>query len=822
MKLKFPALTLTTLLLVNFLFSQAVNKTIPAKKISDKLKIDGTLNEADWKDAPAALGYSEITPVAFRKEDIADRTELYMLYSDDGIYVGGYCHERTKDSISYEINGRDGFINNDFIGFVFDTYKNHNNAFEYVVTPMNDQIDAQVSLDPSGVEQEDFAWNAVWQSAAVIRNDGWTFEVYIPFSAIRFSKAKLQDWGFNIFRVRRKLGQQVVWNPNDPNINGSLTQEGYWTGLKDIDPPLRLQLSPYFSFYVNHYPFNQSGINNWSSSFNGGMDIKYGISQALTLDMTLIPDFGQVQSDNKVLNLTPFEVKFNENRSFFTEGSDLFNKGNLFYSRRIGGTPLHYFDLPNLIDTNEHIVENPAETKLINATKISGRLKKGLGIGFFNAVTNTQYAIVEDNRNDQRKIQTSPLTNYNIIVLDQSLKNNSSISFVNTNVWRNGKDYDADVAAALFNFYDKKNIWNLGGKLSGSSLSAYLPGNKSQNGYSHSLYTGKVSGKFSFKVQEDLSDDKYSSNDLGYFTNNNYLNHTATLGYHWIKPTNWYNILILNLTALYSQRFKPSAYQYASFTFNPAIVLKNLWRPGFIIQHGLSQNDFYEPRIPGHIFKRGAYWLFDGSVQTNSAKKYRAYLELLYATRGYFNGKRYQYILSQAFRVNYKLAVSYRTTTEFQKNSIGFAAINGSDIIFGYRSLNTVENLFNVKYSFNTRVIFTITARHYWSKVENKEYLTLLQNGRLEKNTTFTGNADQNYNVFTVDALCTWQFAPGSFINISWKNNATTFNGITEGGYFKNFNNTIDSPQNNNLSVKLIYFLDYLKLLANRKKDSTL
>src|SRR5437016_10444838 len=126
------------------------------------------------------------------------------------------------------------------------------------------------------------------------------------------------------------------------------------------------------------------------------MDVKYGISQALTLDMTLIPDFGQVQSDKQVLNLSPFEVKFNENRSFFTEGTELFNKGNLFYSRRIGGTPLHYYDL--IYDTSsEHIIRNPTATKLINATKISGRTSKGLGIGFFNAVTNTTFAIVADN-----------------------------------------------------------------------------------------------------------------------------------------------------------------------------------------------------------------------------------------------------------------------------------------------------------------------------------------------------------------------------------------------------------------------------------------
>src|SRR5258705_10304557 len=163
-------------------------------------------------------------------------------------------------------------------------------------------------------------------------------------------------------------------------------------GIKYIKPPLRLSFSPYFSSYVNNYPYNTPGIKNTTTSLNGGMDVKYGINDAFTLDMTLIPDFGQVQSDNQVLNLSPFEVKYNENRSFFTEGTELFNKGNLFYSRRIGGTPIHFGDVSGQLGANERVLKNPTESKLINATKVSGRTTKGLGVGFFNALTKPMYA----------------------------------------------------------------------------------------------------------------------------------------------------------------------------------------------------------------------------------------------------------------------------------------------------------------------------------------------------------------------------------------------------------------------------------------------
>ncbi|HKB45844.1 MAG TPA: carbohydrate binding family 9 domain-containing protein, partial [Chitinophagaceae bacterium] len=210
-------------------------RKLPAKRTTSAIKIDGLLNDAAWKDAPAALGYTEFRPTPFRKEDSATRTEVYMLYNDEGIYFGGYCYERTKDSISSELTGRDGFGNNDYIGFIFDTYDDKINAFEYFTTPLGEQMDAKMSPNPNG-NSEDFSWNAVWKSASVIHNDGWSFEMFIPFSAIRFSKKAIQDWGMNITRRRQKTQQQVTWNPIDVNINGFLTQEGFWTGLENIKP----------------------------------------------------------------------------------------------------------------------------------------------------------------------------------------------------------------------------------------------------------------------------------------------------------------------------------------------------------------------------------------------------------------------------------------------------------------------------------------------------------------------------------------------------------------------------------------------------------
>ena len=197
----------------------------------------------------------------------------------------------------------------------------------------------------------------------------------------------------------------------------------------------------------------------------------------------------------------------------------------------------------------------------------------------------------------------------------------------------------------------------------------------------------------------------------------------------------------------------------------------------------------------------------------------------MYVSRNMFKSKRYSFNLQQSFRFNKKLSIGYNTNLAPQTNNVGFAAIDGatSNIIFGRRDISTVENIFNIKYSFNNKMVFTGRVRHYWSKLYYKELFTLQQDGSLQKNTTFNGDINPDYNDFTVDAVFTWEFAPGSFVNLVWKNNTnyfinTPYAGLNSENYFSNFNHVMDSPQNNNFSVKVIYFLDYLQMKNWKKK----
>lgn len=798
-------LVLLCISIIHVAYAADPPRKLQAQRLVGSIKIDGVPDDAPWATAPKADKFTEWRPNAGAPEAYNNRTEVWILYDNTAIYIAGYCHEQTADSVSRELAGRDKIGSNDFIGVIFDTYYDKINASGFYTTPLGEQFDAKYS----NTNGEDDTWSAVWHSEARIVKDGWTFEMKIPYSALRFS-SKVSEWGLNITRRRQKTGQQYMWNPVLPAVNGFINQEGVWSGISNIKSPVRLSFSPYLSTYVNHYKYSDPETDG---SVNGGMDVKYGISPSYTLDMTLIPDFGQVASDKKVLNLTPFEQKYSENRPFFTEGTELFFKGNLFYSRRIGGQPLHQYDVRSSLNNNEIVLKNPTESKLINATKISGRNPKGFAIGFLNALTQTTYAEIEDTAtHEKHKVETNPLTNYNILVFDQTLKNNSSVSLINTNVWRSGKDYDANVTALVFDLNNKKNTYNINGKFANSQITDKP--SKNISGYAHTLSIGKPGGRFNFNLTEDLADKRFNNNDLGILFNNNYIDHYLWFGYRWIKPGKWYNNLYLNFNNNLSNRFQDGKFQSYNVNVNLNGQLKNLWYPGVWVGYSAPGNDFYEPRKSGRFFRTPSSIGPEVWLNTNSAKKFFSSFDLNVNFKGMFNGRSYFAYVGNRYRFNDRLSVSLDVSYNESKNEPGFADFEGDDVIFSRRNRKTFDNNLGVKYNFNKNTGIILNVRHYWSTVKAKQFYALKETGGLSPNDTYTGNVDYNVNIFTVDMVFSWQFAPGSFMYIVWKNNTQYFEQADS--YFVNLNKTLGAAQNNNLSLKLIYYLDYLKL---RKKS---
>ncbi len=787
-------------------------KSLTAKRTEVAPKIDGFVKDAVWLQAEVATDFVQLSPNPLEKS--AYKTEVRFLYDDQAVYVSFMCFDESGDVVLRQLSERDNIGNSDWVGIFINSYQDGLNGEGFRVSAAGVQSDTKFSND-----NDDDSWNAVWDSEVQILDNGWSVEFKIPYAALRFPDKAEQTWNINFVRSVRRSREESWWDDIDPKIDGYFNQFGTLKGIKNIKPPLRLFLYPYVSANAEHFPFNEEGLSNWSQGFNAGLDLKYGINDAFTLDMTLIPDFGQVRSDNQVLNLSPFEVQFSENRQFFTEGTALFNKGNLFYSRRIGATPTGFYDIEDSIDSNETIISNPSITQLINSTKISGRTASGLGIGFFNSVTNSMDATIKHDNGDQRQVQTEPLTNYNIMVLDQTFRNNSFVTLINTNVQRFGTKDDANVTSALFQLNDKTNTYSSFGKF---AYSYKIDENgQAKTGFQSFAELAKISGNFQYGVSNRTLSDTYDHNDLGFLNRNNMIDNEAYASYNIFKPVGIFNRMRFNLNTNLTYRYNNQAFQDFSLNYNSFFVTKSFFAFGINARlEPVVTYDFFEPRVEGRYLEYPTNRNINAWFSSDYRKKLALDMRVSYRAFDQ-EGRNRQYIsVEPRFRVNDKLSFIYETTISNNQNNLGTVNILDEaedSIIIGRRDLMTVVNQLYAKYIFNNKMGITFRARHYWSKANYNNYYLLSQEGTLDPS-NYDGldegesAHDISYNAFNIDCIFNWQFGPGSFMTVVWKNAIFNSTSLVDEKFSENFINTFDADQNNNFSIRVIYFLDYLSL----------
>lgn len=790
-------------------FGLFAQKSVTALRIAESVKIDGNLDEAMWTQAETATGFTNFQPVA--GEMPSQATEVKILYDDKAIYFGAYLAETSRDEISTELSSRDNINYTDWFGVVLDTYGNATEASEFIVLSTGTQFDARVSA----ANGEDPSWDAVWKSATQLTDKGWYLEIMIPYSAIRFPKKEVQEWKVNFMRRKAKTGEKSSFQYIDPEVAGFITQTAYLNGVKNIKPPIRLSLLPYVSAYALHSKDeSRDPVHSTGYSYNGGLDLKYGINESFTLDMTLIPDFGQVQSDDQVLNLSPFEVRFAENRPFFTEGVEMFNKGNLFYSRRVGGRPIGMYNVP--LQEAEQIEDNPQETQLYNATKLSGRTGNGLGVGFFNAIAaKTEATVVNHNTSEKRKVETAPLTNYNVLVLDQNLPNNSSVSLTNTNVWRDGDRYhDANVTALTFDLKNKKQSYQLDGLFALSQL--LNPNTDNVNGITYEIEISKINGAFSYWAEMAGTSPEYNSNDLSFHTQTDVKNYNLGANYSFNKGLWKLNRLNLWANLDLATTYNENEYSHIHFNSGFWTQAKNQWEYNMWFNYRPKYRDFFEARTRGRYFEKPAFVSTGLWMGTDARKKFR------------INGSVNTFATSESGRYNLNMGINLRyrfsnrmsagvgTRYFIQNNDIGFVSKNAEAIYMGQRDVLTIPNSAWASYSFNSKMSLDFNLRHYWSRVNYHEFYSLSEDGKLISS-SYDNYHDQQFNQFNIDMNFRWRFAPGSDIFLVWKNNISGFDSseqinYNELRYGDAVNGLSDLPQNNSLSVRLVYYIDYASI----------
>jgi hypothetical protein len=808
------------LLVCEQVFSQP--KSIQAVKVSHPPTIDGLLNDAAWNNVPPATGFIQNFPAYGLPA--SQKTEVKIVYDNSAIYIGAHLYDNPL-LIRKQITARDEEQQKDldYFSVFLDTYNDDQNGFQFLVTSSNVQTDARLgaNLVRGGTgEYGDKTWDAVWDSKVSIVSDGWLIEMRIPYISLRFAKKNVQDWGLQLLRSVRRNNETSFWNAVDPNINGFVNQFGILKSLVDVKPPLRLNFFPYVSSGIRGTPENTGYRTEWLR--NGGMDVKYGINESFTLDATLIPDFGQVVSDDIVNNLTPFEVKFDEYRPFFTEGTEIFNKAGLFYSRRIAGTPAGFYNIKNLADAdpNIEIIKNPGRVQLYNGIKFSGRTKKKLGIGVFNAVGAPAYATIRDRTTGKKtKIQTEPLSNYNIVVLDQALTGQSYVTFTNTNVIRDGANRDANVTGLDFSLYDKKNIYNIRGYGHYSKIFAA----NSYDGYNTSLKLGKVSGNIQYALQNTIKSLRYNSTDLGYSQiTSNLVSWLGSFSYNQFTPTKNFLNYSYSLSALYQRLYKPDVFSDMTISAEGSWVFKNFWEASLIAGYLPDQHDYFVLGQPFDKYaRRPAYGFANLTGSTDGRKRFLFTYDYLLAD--FFNAQDKEYhrletILRYRFSNKFSLEVSnkYEAETNYIVNS-EVSELNGDPII-GFVNFKEVTSILSGIYNFTPRINLTLRVRHYWSNVIFKSFANVDNKGN-PVSRSFISGLDENINFFNADAFFTWDFRLGSRLVVGYKNwlgEDEIIDGSEHKQYFKNFGKTFNLRHGNELTVRFIYFLDYNQLRKKR------
>lgn len=376
--------------------------TAAAARTSAPIRVNGILDEAAWQTAPPLTGFTQLDPDEGRP--VSEPTEIRILYDDDALYIGAWLYDR--QAVTARLGRRDMAMEaSDWLTVILDSNHDHLTVFGFEVNP------AGVRRDQTRAGgQEDDSWDPVWEAATAVSDSGWFAELRIPFSQLRFTGRATQVWGIQVERQIARNQEFAVWSFTPRDQPGGIPRYGHLTGMASLATGKRLEVMPYV---VTRAEYIDRGANPFRSNreFSGdaGLDLKFRATSNLTLDGTINPDFGQVEVDAAVINLTAFETFFPEKRPFFIEGAELFRFGqdgtnSVFYSRRIGRQPTLQPPFPAR--------DVPDATRIAGAAKLTGRSAGGWAMGVLDAVTHREIARFRNDEGDVGEIVSEPLTNY--------------------------------------------------------------------------------------------------------------------------------------------------------------------------------------------------------------------------------------------------------------------------------------------------------------------------------------------------------------------------------------------------------------------------
>jgi hypothetical protein len=805
---------------------------VTTRLTTHKPVVDGKLDDECWKKGTWAGNFTQWIPNEGAKPTYP--TELNIQYDDRYIYVAIRAYDGEPDKILRLSGLRDEFAG-DIVGINFDSNRDYRTGFEFNLTAWGQKIDL-VLFNP---ENWDTNWNAVWKGKTGTEDSAWVAEMEIPLSQLRYSRKEEQVWGMHAWRWISRIQEESDWEIQTRTGPGVMYNFGELRGIKGLKPSRRLEIMPFALGELKTMrkepgnPFINNG-REWGG--NAGIDAKIGISSNFTVDLTVNPDFGQVESDPSVMNLTAFETFYEEKRPFFLEGLTIFDfdfdNQNLFYSRRIGHAPSL-----SVNPAEGRFIKTPDKTTILDAVKFSGTTSDGLAVGFIQSLTSNEFARLGDQEGNRSKQEIEPLTNYTIGRIQKGY-NEGTTTFggmiTSTNRFINSRGLEFLPANAYTGGVDLLHRWNnkkyfvdaklIGSYVDGSreaitalqrSSARYYqrPGadylrydttRTSLSGFGGKLRIGKgAHGLWKYSTGVTLISPGLELNDAGYMQSADEINQETEITY------------FVNRSEGIFRGYNITLEQFNSWNFNGTFTGSGFHlsaNAGFTNQWDLGANLIYHSKAIDTRILRGGYdmivpssMLFFGNLRTNPSKKLIAGINYRHENQGNNSGSSYEIEPQVTIRPIQVLRIRLGGTYEANKDRLQYVAtkdymsekryilgkINQKTVGFTFRVDLNLTPEFSVQYygsPFVSRgsyeefkhVMDPVAEKYedrfsvYSNPVLNNNIYSLDENNDLIPDLYFN-NPDFNFHQFRSNLVAKWEYRLGSFIYLVWSSERTSF-----------------------------------------------
>ncbi len=783
--------------------------------------IDGKDDDAIWRTAPEITAFQQFSPTSGGAASF--RTSVKVAYDDRYLYVLVRMYDPHPDSIRAFLSRRDVATPSDRVKIMIDSYHDRRTGYELAVNPKGVKSDFYTFND----SEEDPSWDGVWDVSTSIDAQGWIAEYRVPFSQMRFPRGTSHVFGLGIVRDIARLNERDSWPLIRRDRTGIASQFGELTGIEGLGTPRHLEVMPY-AVTRNITTTTPALAYGRQQQITGGADLKYGVTSNLTLDATVNPDFGQVEADPAVLNLSAFETFYREKRPFFIEGAGIFrfdlqchmgSCNGLFYSRRIGRAP-------EIRDTSTTALL-PTSTSIIGAAKLTGRTQHGLSVGLMEAVTQREVGSLRQT--------IEPRSNYLVGRIAQEMSDgNASIGAMLTSVNRQLDSFSADslrrnayTGGLDFRREFHNHDYRVAGYLVKSQVSGtphaialtqsnsthyyQKPGDgerydttrTSLSGDAERLTFEKISGTVQFQESFVRYSPGFEVNDMGFLTEAGEQHQSTWLGLHLVNPTRFYRQLFVNATQdnkWNTARISSSDLTDNSAGLNTDAELTNSWW----MHANLAAHRFlpvYDDRASrgGPAFRRIPFT--DASFEIDGDPRLRLLPSIgAYAWRG-MSALSWGYGVdpSLAFRLSRSftgvISPHYEHNSDNNQWMGNLIADGGADTAytFGHIDQNTVSLTARVDYTLSPTLSLQVYAQPFASsgRYSNWRQLADPRNSnydlRFKPYGTPEGARAYDFDVaeFNSNVVLRWEYRAGSAIYAVWTQGRNFQN---DGSAFGNFN----------------------------------